>query len=134
MNDKEQAVLFGFSLLAIALVGNAVMAAWRRFTDSRHDRGRRYYLDQRIDRGFGQLRWPNHGRRRKGSGHAASTQSSDRRDRQHQDHNQKRREHQQIFGPHVMASFPATIPHCSAPRLLECRSPTIADEVTLIRR
>ena len=27
MNDKEQAVLFGFSLLAIALVGNAAMVA-----------------------------------------------------------------------------------------------------------
>ena len=28
MNDLEQAVLFGFSLLAAALVGNAVMAAF----------------------------------------------------------------------------------------------------------
>ena len=28
MNDLEQAVLFGFSLLAVALVGNAVMAAF----------------------------------------------------------------------------------------------------------
>ena len=28
MNDLEQAILFGFSLLAIALVGNALMAAF----------------------------------------------------------------------------------------------------------
>ena len=28
MNDLEQAVLFGFGLLAIALIGNALMAAF----------------------------------------------------------------------------------------------------------